>query len=90
MWDSQNSRYFTALSRGWVFDKFGGWGVWLNDLLFHALLAASVGDKSTALANLEVVMSGQQRMVFCLVYSPPTHNGLTDLNLRLLHILSIA
>lgn len=61
MWDSQNSRYFTALSRGWVFDKFGGWGVWLNDLLFHALLAASVGDKSTALANLEVVMSGQQK-----------------------------
>jgi len=69
MWDAPNSRYFTALSRGWVFDKFGGWGVWLNDVFLHALMALCAGDHETARANLDVVMSGQQPngMLPCLL-----------------------
>jgi putative isomerase len=42
--DRPNMRWFTILSRNWTEAKFGGWGVWLNDVLFHALLAARSGD----------------------------------------------
>jgi putative isomerase len=34
--------------------------VWLDDVLFHALLAACAGDAQTARANLEVALTGQQ------------------------------
>jgi putative isomerase len=58
--DDANQRWFTLLTRNWTQSKFGGWGVWLNDLLFHALLAARAGDAATARANLEVALTGQQ------------------------------
>ena len=58
--DDANQRWFTLLTRNWTQSKFGGWGVWLNDLLFHALLAARAGDAPTARANLEVALTGQQ------------------------------
>ena len=60
VFDSANGRWFTLLTRNWTQSKFGGWGVWLNDLLFHALLAARAGDAQTARANLEVALTGQQ------------------------------
>ena len=34
--------------------------MWLNDVLFHALLAARAGDAPAARANLEVALTGQQ------------------------------
>jgi putative isomerase len=58
--DDANQRWFTLLTRNWTQSKFGGWGVWLTDLLFHALLAARAGDAATARANLEVALTGQQ------------------------------
>ncbi len=58
--DRPNLRWFTTLSRNWTESKFGGWGVWLNDVLYHALLAARVGDAETARANVEVALTGQQ------------------------------
>ena len=58
--DDANQRWFTLLTRNWTQSKFGGWGVWLDDVLFHALLAAAAGDAQTARANLEVALTGQQ------------------------------
>ena len=58
--DDANQRWFTLLTRNWTQSKFGGWGVWLDDVLFHALLAACAGDAPTARANLEVALTGQQ------------------------------
>jgi putative isomerase len=58
--DDANQRWFTLLTRNWTQSKFGGWGVWLDDVLFHALLAAAAGDAPTARANLEVALTGQQ------------------------------
>ena len=49
----------TVLTRNWLTAKFSGWGVWLNDILFHALLAALVGDFPTARANLEAALEYQ-------------------------------
>jgi putative isomerase len=58
--DRMNLRWFTILSRNWTEAKFGGWGVWLDDVLYHALLAARVGDTETARANVDVALTGQQ------------------------------
>jgi len=38
VWDKANARPYTSLSRNWVAQKFGGWGVWLNDVVYHGLM----------------------------------------------------
>ena len=57
VWDVENGRAMTVLTRNWLGPKFGGWGVWLDDVLFHALLAAHVGDFETAQANLDAALT---------------------------------
>jgi len=57
VWDPVNRRPYTSLSRNWVAQKFGGFGVWLNDIFYHALLAG-VLDAPTARANVEAVLAG--------------------------------
>jgi putative isomerase len=59
LWDPANHRPTTVLTRNWLTAKFSGWGVWLNDMLFHALLAGLVGDFATARANLEAALEYQ-------------------------------
>jgi putative isomerase len=59
LWDDAHHRPTTVLTRNWLTAKFSGWGVWLNDILFHALLAALVGDFPTARANLEAALEYQ-------------------------------
>jgi putative isomerase len=59
VWDPVNRRRYTSLSRHWVAQKFGGWGVWLDDLFYHALLA-SLFDMTLARDNLEAVLAGRQ------------------------------
>jgi putative isomerase len=59
LWDSANHRATTVLTRNWLAAKFSGWGVWLNDMLFHALLAGLVGDFPTARANLAAALEYQ-------------------------------
>ena len=59
LWDKDNHRVTTVLTRNWLTGKFSGWGVWLNDMLFHALLAGMVGDFATARANLEAALGYQ-------------------------------
>jgi putative isomerase len=57
VWDSANRRPYTSLSRNWVAQKFGGWGVWLNDVLYHGLMAG-LFDPEIARENLAAVFAG--------------------------------
>jgi len=59
LWDGVNHRPTTVLTRNWLAKKFSGWGVWLDDMLFHALLAALVGDWDNARANLDAALNYQ-------------------------------
>jgi len=56
VWDAQNHRTTTVLTRNWLSRKFAGWGVWLDDMLFHALLAALVGDWENTRGNLAAAL----------------------------------
>ena len=55
VWDPVNERAYTALSRNWGSQKFGGWGVWLDDLFLHALMAGAV-DADLARENMEAAL----------------------------------
>jgi putative isomerase len=55
--DPVNLRPYTAATRGWVSRKFGGWIVWQVDAFFHALMAAEIGDRSIAVADLQAALS---------------------------------
>jgi putative isomerase len=57
VWDGANRRPYTSLSRNWVAQKFGGWGVWLNDVLYHGLMAG-LFDVEIARENLAAVFAG--------------------------------
>lgn len=39
VWDDINMRPYTAISRNWNLSKFGGFGVWLNDQQYAAVMA---------------------------------------------------
>ena len=56
--DPVNRRPYTALSRNWSSAKFGGFGVWLDDVLYHALLAGTL-DLTLAEENLHAVFAGR-------------------------------
>ena len=58
VYDPVNRRPYTALSRTWSSGKFGGFGVWLDDILYHALLAG-IFDLGLAEENLRAVLAGQ-------------------------------
>lgn len=58
VWDPVNRRPYTSLSRHWVAQKFGGWGVWLDDIFYHALMASPF-DLDVARENLRAVLAGQ-------------------------------
>ncbi|MEY8827108.1 trehalase family glycosidase [Sedimentitalea sp. XS_ASV28] len=56
--DRINDRPYTALTRNWSVKKFGGFGVWLNDNLFHALMWSMI-DPAKARDNIEAVFAWQ-------------------------------
>ena len=56
--DFVNGRPYTALSRFWNTRKFGGFGVWLNDVLFNAWMWGHF-DPGRARDNLEAVFAWQ-------------------------------
>ena len=58
VYDPVNRRPYTALSRNWSSAKFGGFGVWLDDVLYHALLAGTL-DLTLAEENLLAVFAGR-------------------------------
>lgn len=57
VWDGINQRPYTAISRNWDLGKFGGFGVWLNDQFYAALMAGEL-DAGLARDNLVAVFSG--------------------------------
>lgn len=57
VFDPENRRPYTALSRHWNTRKFGGFGVWLDDIFYHGLLAGLV-DLDTARDNIHAVLAG--------------------------------
>ena len=58
VYDPVNRRPYTALSRNWSSSKFGGFGVWLDDVLYHAFLAGML-DLELAEENLRAVFAGR-------------------------------
>lgn len=58
VYDAVNARPYTALSRFWNARKFGGFGVWLDDVLYNALLWGHF-ESERALDNLEAVFAWQ-------------------------------
>ena len=58
VYDPVNRRPYTALSRNWSSAKFGGFGVWLDDILYHAHLAGIL-DLELAEENLRAVFAGR-------------------------------
>lgn len=56
VWDRYNHRPYTTLTRQWTPVKFGGWITWMNDLAYHAFLAAHV-DREAADQNMRTVLS---------------------------------
>jgi putative isomerase len=57
VWDCHNQRIYTEQSRNWIAQKFGGWGVWLNDSVYHGHLAGLV-DTQVAHENQRAVFDG--------------------------------
>lgn len=57
VWDRHNQRIYTEQSRNWIAQKFGGWGVWLNDSVYHGHLAGLV-DTQVAHENQRAVFDG--------------------------------
>ncbi|HEX9769526.1 MAG TPA: hypothetical protein VGA50_10160, partial [Kiloniellales bacterium] len=58
VYDFVNDRPYTALSRFWNSRKFGGFGVWLDDVLFNAWLWGHF-ETGRARDNLEAVFAWQ-------------------------------
>jgi len=56
VWDEMNGRIYTSISRNRNLAKFGGYGVWLNDQLFHTLLTGLL-DRGLARDNLQVALA---------------------------------
>jgi len=71
VWDHSNGRPMTALTREWLGGKFGGYGIWLDDVAYAGFLAALGGDDAIARANLTTVVAGEtpQGNLPCLLTS---------------------
>lgn len=57
VFDPVNHRPYTVATRDWVAKRFGGWIVWQMDAFLHAIMAAELGDRRTAVANLDAGLS---------------------------------
>ena len=56
VWDEVNTRPYTSISRNWNQAKFGGFGVWLNDQHYAALLTAML-DPEVGRENLAATLA---------------------------------
>ena len=57
VWDEINQRPYTSISRNWNLAKFGGYGVWLNDQQYAALMT-DILDPEMGRENLATVLAG--------------------------------
>lgn len=58
VFDRINQRPYTVLTRNWNTQKFGGFGVWMNDVVYSGLLW-SLFDTDKARQNIEAVLAWQ-------------------------------
>lgn len=58
IYDPINARSYTVLTRFWNRQKFGGFGIWMNDVMYHALLWSRY-DTEKARRNIEAVFVWQ-------------------------------
>jgi len=58
VFDYVNRRPYMALSRNWVEQKFGGFGIWLNDIFYHAMMG-SLFEQDLAVENLRAVLAAK-------------------------------
>ncbi len=58
VYDRINARPYTVLTRYWNAQKFGGFGIWLNDVVFNAWMWGFT-DLQRARENLEAVFAWQ-------------------------------
>ncbi|WP_131118861.1 MGH1-like glycoside hydrolase domain-containing protein [Lichenihabitans psoromatis] len=56
VWDTINTRPYTSISRNWNQAKFGGFGVWLNDQHYAALMTAML-DPEVGHENLDATLA---------------------------------
>jgi putative isomerase len=56
VWDEINQRSYTSISRNWNLAKFGGYGVWLNDQQYAAMLT-DILDPEMGRENLAVALA---------------------------------
>jgi putative isomerase len=68
VWDGINGRAYTSISRNWNQQKFGGFGVWLDDQLYAALMAG-IFDPEAGRDNLRAALASAtpQGNFACLV-----------------------
>jgi putative isomerase len=56
VWDEINQRPYTSISRNWNLSKFGGYGVWLNDQQYAALMTGML-DPEMGRENLVATLA---------------------------------
>lgn len=56
VWDGVNARPYTSISRNWNQAKFGGFGVWLDDQLYAALMTGLL-DPEVGRENLRAALA---------------------------------
>ncbi|MGQ7847017.1 MGH1-like glycoside hydrolase domain-containing protein [Granulosicoccus sp. 3-233] len=56
--DPINARSYTVLTRFWNQQKFGGFGIWMNDVMYHALMWSRF-DAAKARSNIDAVFAWQ-------------------------------
>ena len=68
LWDGVNARPYTSISRNWNQAKFGGFGVWLDDQLYAALMTGML-DPEVGRENLRAALASvtPQGNFACLV-----------------------
>ena len=68
VWDPVNARPYTSISRNWNQRKFGGFGVWLDDQLYAALMTGML-DPEVGRENLRAALASAtpQGNLACLV-----------------------
>jgi putative isomerase len=68
VYDEVNRRPYTSISRNWNLNKFGGFGVWLNDQQYAAYMSA-LFDAELGRQNLSVALANEtpQGNFACLI-----------------------
>ncbi len=68
VYDPINRRPYMSLSRFWVAQKFGGFGIWLDDIFYHALMAGLFAAEA-ARQNIRAILATEtpEGNLACLV-----------------------